>query len=62
MGPGNLSPSVFRVEGDPMFDCWLINVSIVSIPIGDGGLSSSVVDRRRDGMHTLSSTYRFKNV
>ena len=56
IGPGNRSPSVFRVDGDPMLDCWLMNVSIVSIPIGDGGLSSSVVERRRDGKQTLSST------
>ena len=47
IGLWNLSPSCFPLDaGDPILLGWLMK-SILSIPTGEGGLSSSAVDLRR---------------
>ncbi len=67
---GNLIPSCFGapvgnrlVAGEAEVVGWARSDSTVSRPaIGDGGLSSSVVERRRAALPDVSSTYRLRNV
>ena len=67
MGLAKRSPSAFcpREAGEPIIvaDVWDMKLSTVSMPMGDGGLSSSVVERRREWLAmTVSSTNILRNV
>ena len=64
IGLGNLNPlSCLREAGEPIEGCWdMLNTSTASMTIGDGGLSSSVVDILRVcNPVTESSTFKFRN-